>query len=94
MRTAIKQSLTPDLNSLDYPIWDILENKINSTSHPIIGLLKTAIEEEWNKISEEFILKACKSFWRYVDIITGKKMVAILRKFTVLYIPFYCVIYF
>ena len=31
------------------------------------GSLKTAIEEEWNKMSEEFILKACKSFQWHVD---------------------------
>ena len=56
--TAIKQDLKPP----DGAIWDILENKTNAFSHPIIGSLKTAIEEEWNKMSEEFILKICKSF--------------------------------
>ena len=46
--------------------------------------LKTAIEEEWNKMSGEFILKVWKSFrWR-VDTIIEKKMVAILSKFTIL----------
>ena len=83
VRTAIKQDLSPDLNPLDYAIWGILENKTNETSHSNIGLLKTAIEKEWNKISEEFILKACKSFQRHVESII-KKMVAILSKFTVL----------
>ena len=37
----------------------VLENKTNATSYPNIGSLKNAIEEEWNKMSEEFILKAC-----------------------------------
>ena len=60
MKTAIKQDLSPDLiNPLDYAIWGILENKTNATSHPNIASLKTAIEEEWNKMSEEFILKTC-----------------------------------
>ena len=62
MRTAVKQNLSPNLNNLDYTIWGILENKTNTTSHPNIGSLKIAIEEEWNKISEELILKACKLF--------------------------------
>ena len=31
-----------------------------------------AIEKECNKMSEEFILKACKSFWRQVDTIINK----------------------
>ena len=56
----IKQDLNPDLNPLDNAIWGVLETKTNATSHPNIGSFnKTAIEEEWNKISEEFILKAC-----------------------------------
>ena len=72
VRAAIKQDLSPDLNSLDYAIWGVLDNKTNATSHPNFGLHKTATEEEWNKISEEFILKACKSFWSPVDSITEK----------------------
>ena len=73
VKTAIKQDLSPDLNPLDYGIWVILENKTNVNSHSNIGSLKTAIEEEWNKISEEFILKAYKSFPRSVDTIIEKK---------------------
>ena len=47
-----------DFNPLDYAIWGVLENKTNANSHLNIDSLKTAIEEEWNKMSEEFILKA------------------------------------
>ena len=53
---------SPDHNPLDYTIWGVLEYKTNATSHPNIGSFKTAVEEEWNKMSEQFILKACKSF--------------------------------
>ena len=67
MRTAIKHDL-PDLNPLDYAIWGVLKTK-HATSNPNIGSLKTAIVEEWNKMSEEFILKACKSFRRHLDTI-------------------------
>ena len=49
----------PDHNTVDNAIWNILENKTNATSHPNVGSLKTAIEGEWNKMSGEFILKAC-----------------------------------
>ena len=83
VRTAIKQDLSPDFNTPDYTIWDVFENKTNATFHPNIGLLKRAIEEEWNKMPEEFILKACKSFRRRVDIIIEKNA-ATLSKFTVL----------
>ena len=70
------QTITPQL----YAICGDLENKTNATSHPNIG---SAIEEEWNKMLEEFILKACKLFQERVDIIIAKTT-AILSKFTVL----------
>ena len=62
-------SIEPKHWLLDYVIWDVLENKTNVTSHPNIGSVKTAIEEEWNKMYEESILKWCKSFRRHVDTI-------------------------
>ena len=58
VRIAVKQNFSPDLNPLDYAIWGVLENKTNASSHPNIGLLETFTEVEWNKIFEEFILKA------------------------------------
>ena len=39
----------------------VLENKTNAPFHGNIGSLKTVIEK-WNKMSEESILKVCKSF--------------------------------
>ena len=90
-------SIKPDHNLLDYATWGVLENKTKQnqyTSHPNIGLLKTAVEEEWNKMSEEFILKTFKSFRRRVDLITEKKMAAILSKFTVLCLSSYFAVYF
>ena len=68
-RRAIKQDLNPDLIPLDYAIWGVLENKTNATSHPNIGLLKAPIEVEWNKMAEEFIMKAR----RRTDTIIEKK---------------------
>ena len=69
-RTAIKQDLSPDFNLLDYAIWGV--NKTYATSHSNIGSLKTAIEEDWNKMSEELILKTCKAFRRCGDTIIEK----------------------
>ena len=63
---------SPNFNLLDYATWYILGNKTNTTSHPNIGSLKAATEEEGNKISEEFILKACESFQRCFDTIIEK----------------------
>ena len=69
---------SPDRKPLDYAIWRVLENQINATSHPNIGSLKSATEKEWNKMSEEFILKAYKSFRRRVVSIV-RKIAAILN---------------
>ena len=88
IEVALWPPSNPNRNPLDYTTWGILENKINTTSHPNIGSLKTVIENEWNKISEEFILKACKSFQRHIDAII-EKIVAILSKFTV-----FCCLFF
>ena len=68
VKAAIKKDLSPDLN----PLITLFEKKSNATSHWNIGSLQMAIEEEWNKMSEEFILKASKSFWWRVDIIIEK----------------------
>ena len=62
VRTAIKQDLSPDLKTLDYAKRGVLENKANAIFPLYISSLKTAIENEWNKMSEEFILKSCLSF--------------------------------
>ena len=92
MRTAIKQDLNRDLNHFDWAIWVVFENKTNATSHQNIGSLKIAVEEEWNKMSEEFVLKTCKPFRRHVDTIT-EKMAAVLGKFSILEL-FSCFFFF
>ena len=57
IRVSLWPPSSPNLYPLDYAKWGVLENKTNATLHQNIGSLKTAIEEEWNKMSEEFILK-------------------------------------
>ena len=78
----------------NYAIWGVLENKTNATFHPSIGWLKTAIEKEWNRMSEEFILKTCESFRRRVATISEKTWRSYFGKFTVLYLSSYFEVYF
>ena len=59
---ANKLDLSPDLDLLDYVVWSVLENK---TSNLNFGSLKTAIEEEWNKMSVKFMLKSCQAYLLY-----------------------------
>ena len=49
------------------------KQKTNAIFHPNIVLFKKDFEEEWNKMSEKFILKACKSFRKGADTIIEKK---------------------
>ena len=98
LRTVIKQNLSVDLVPLNYAIWSVLENKTNATSYQNIGSLKTAIEEQKNKIPEEFILKACNLFrWRVdtkFEKKKQKKTVAIPITFTVLWLSFNSIVCF
>ena len=71
--TELNEDLSADLSSLDYTIWGVLKNKTNATSHRNIYSLKTAMQKEWNKMSEDFILKACKLFRRLLHTIIEKK---------------------
>ena len=79
-------------NPLDYAIWGVFEKKRYGDFQANIASLKTAIEKEWNKMSEEFI-------WRHENRFEGilikylEKMVAILSKFTVLSPSSYFVVY-
>ena len=85
-KKIVKTAIKP----LDYAILGVLKNQTNATSLLNIGSLET--EEEWNKMSEEFILKACKSSRRRVNTII-EKMAIILSKFTVLYLSYYFIVY-
>ena len=80
--------------TVDYAIWGILENKTNATSYLNIGSLKTAIEEERNKISEEFILKTCKSFRRRVDKINEKYAGHIEKIYCFVSVFLFCCLFF
>ena len=56
-----------------YSVLEKKKKKKEATFHLKIGSVKTVITEEWNKIFEEFFLKACKSFRRRVEKMIEKK---------------------
>jgi len=58
---------SPDLNPLDYGIWGAVESKACRTPHPSVEALKTAVDTEWETMSEEFVRKVWSRFrqgWR------------------------------
>ncbi|QQP41925.1 Uncharacterized protein FKW44_016437 [Caligus rogercresseyi] len=54
-------SSSPDLNPLDFAVWDELKRKINRTPHPNVDALKATIRMEWDNMSEEFLINSCKT---------------------------------
>ena len=73
VRSVIKQDLSLDFNLLITLYGAFWKKKTDATSHSNIGSLNIAIERKWNKMSEQFILKACKSFRMRVDTLIEKK---------------------
>ncbi len=67
-------------NELIVPVKTV-ETAIKEDFDPYFNCFDYAIEEERNRMSEEFIKKARKSFRNYSKI-SEKKLVAILSKFT------------
>ncbi|QQP39751.1 Uncharacterized protein FKW44_013563 [Caligus rogercresseyi] len=59
--TEMWPSSSPDLNPLDYAVWGTLKKETNTTSHPNVDSLKTAIVAEWDILSEEFIINSWKT---------------------------------
>ncbi len=62
-------SSSRDLNSLDYTMWGVLEQTTNKTSHSNISSFKAAIEEEWGKMTKDFVVKSCAAFWCRVEAV-------------------------
>ena len=58
---------SPDLNSLDYSIWSVLQKEVQGESHPSLEALKAHIMKTWEAMDPAYIIKTRKSFrplWR------------------------------
>ncbi|QQP54749.1 Uncharacterized protein FKW44_007679 [Caligus rogercresseyi] len=53
-------SSSPDLNPLDFAVWDELERKTNKTPHPNVNALKGTIRTEWDNMAVEFLINSCR----------------------------------
>lgn len=60
---------SPDLNTLDYFWWSVIEASVNKTPHPNIQSLKSDITKEWASYPNEEIVKACKAFRPRVEAV-------------------------
>ena len=66
-------SRNPDLNSLDFSVWSILENKACQTSHNSLDNLKAKLQREWALISQEVMCASCNVFQERLEQIIKNK---------------------
>uniref|UniRef100_A0A914EPC8 DDE-1 domain-containing protein n=1 Tax=Acrobeloides nanus TaxID=290746 RepID=A0A914EPC8_9BILA len=55
---------SPDLNSLNYAVWSILEEKARAKPHTIVESLKRALIKAWDEISVDTLKKIIDDFPR------------------------------
>lgn len=64
---------SPDLNPLDYCIWGMLEEKVNSKRHSSIETLKASIQREWNDLSMEDVRESIDAWPRRLRAVRTKR---------------------
>lgn len=62
---------SPNLNPLDFFVWQHVETKASATPHKSVSALKAAVTTAWMKMSEEDVQKACGSFRHRVEACIG-----------------------
>ena len=46
---------SPELNPLDYGIWDMMKNRVYATAPKTIGQLEQRIRQVWEELPQKFI---------------------------------------
>lgn len=66
--------LSPDLNPMDFSIWNQVQRKACKKFHPTINELKAAIQEAWEtELSPEYIRRTCSDMRRRLELISGQR---------------------
>ena len=64
---------SPDLNSLDYAIWSILEAEVNAEAHQSVESLKQAIVDAFENLDQEIINKSIDDWMHRLDKVIAAK---------------------
>lgn len=64
---------SPDLNPLDYSIWDILESRVNATRHTSLDSLKATLLREWSNLSMRDIRAAIDAYLKRLSRVIQAK---------------------
>ncbi len=55
-------SSSPNLNPLDYSIWEHVATKACANAHSNVGALKASMEKQCAAMTSDYIKKCCKRF--------------------------------
>ena len=66
-------STSPDLNSLNFNIWSILEAEACAKAHDTVEGLKVSLKKAWAKISQEKLRVSVESFRGKLEIVVKAK---------------------
>ena len=59
-------SQMPDLNSIQYNIWSVLEEEVQGSSHPNMESLKVRIVQVWEEMKSSYVIK----IWVVIPVVT------------------------
>ncbi len=69
------QTLSSNLNPLDFRVWTHEQKKACTNPHPNVDSLKNAVEECWASMSEDYIKSCCRALrcqvWATIDVQGG-----------------------
>ena len=64
---------SPDLNPLDYYIWDVVERETSKHLHDTLDSLRAAITRVMTHMDEDHLIQACKRFRQRIEpVITAE----------------------
>jgi hypothetical protein len=64
---------SPDLNSLDFLVWRVVQEKVQATPYTSLAALRQSITRQWNRMSPAYVRRTCRSFCRNLEACRGEK---------------------
>jgi hypothetical protein len=63
---------SPDLNLLDFSVWSVLQEKVQAMPHTSLAALRRSITRQWNRMSQAYVSRTCRSFRRRLEAVVAK----------------------
>ena len=62
---------SPDLNPLDYYVWDVVERETNKHLHNTLDSLRATITRVMTHMDKDPLIRACKRFRQRIEAVTA-----------------------